>query len=208
MDGNEQYRENTDNTEITEVVELEDEPNEQKIPGIELADWAQSIAFAVIPVVLIFAFFARIIGVVGASMQPTLYENDRVLISDVLYTPKAGDVVVISKRSDMFPDPIIKRVIATEGQTICFNFATGDVWVDDVLLEENYIAERTGLPEDLVSGVTYEVPENCVFVMGDNRNHSSDSRTSEIGMVDERYILGRVLIQVYPLRKIGRISRT
>ena len=175
-------------------------------PGSALVDWAQAVAFSVIPVVLLFSFFVRIIGVVGNSMLPTLQSNDRVIISRMFYTPEVGDIVVISKRSAMFPEPIIKRIIATEGQTIRFDFSTGCVWVDGELLEEDYILEQTLTAEDLESGVVYTVPEDCVFVMGDNRNNSSDSRENEIGMVDERYILGRVLLRVYPFNKIGRVS--
>ena len=178
---------------------------EKRAPGSALLDWAQSIVFSVIPMVLIFAFLARTTGVVGSSMIPTLEEKDRLVISRLFYTPKKGDIVVISKRSELFPDSIIKRVIATEGQTIRFNFDTGEVWVDGALLEEDYIAEATRTREDLQSGVDYIVPENCVFVMGDNRNRSSDSRKSEIGMVDTRHILGRVLIRILPITKFGKV---
>ena len=139
-------------------------------------------------------------------MNPTLEERDRVIISRLFYHPKQGDIVVVSKRSELFPDSIIKRVIATEGQTIRFNFDTGEVWVDGELLHEDYIADATRTQEDLRSGVDYEVPENCVFVMGDNRNRSSDSRRNEIGMVDERNILGRVLIRIFPLKQFGRVK--
>ena len=178
----------------------------EKPAGNAIVDWAQAVAFSVIAVVLLFSFFVRIIGVVGDSMLPTLHSTDRVVISGLFYTPEAGDIVVISKRSQMFPEPIIKRVIATEGQTIRFDFSVGCVWVDGELLEEDYIADRTLNAEHLESGVEYTVPENCVFVMGDNRNSSSDSRHSEIGMVDERYILGRVLLRIYPFDKLGKVD--
>ena len=106
--------------------------------------------------------------------------------------------MVVSKRTERFPEPIIKRIIATENQRIRFDFTTGCVWVDDVLIEEDYIAARTLTPEDLQSGVTYTVPENCVFVMGDNRNESADSRLSYVGMVDERCVLGKAVAIALP----------
>ncbi len=193
--------------EETEERDAADRKNKEdkKLPGSGAFDWAQILVFSVIPVVLFFCFIGRTIGVEGSSMHPTLEERDRVIISRLFYTPKQGDIVVISKRSELFPDPIIKRVIATEGQTIRFNFDTGEVWVDGDLLEEEYIAEATRRKEDLQSGVDYKVPDDCVFVMGDNRNRSSDSRRNEIGMVDERNILGRVLIRLFPLKQFGRV---
>ena len=196
-----------DEREFENEVENEnaEDGEEKKLPGSGAFDWAQILVFSVIPVVLFFCFFARTIGVEGGSMNPTLEERDRVIISRLFYTPKKGDIVVVSKRSELFPDPIIKRVIATEGQTIRFNFDTGEVWVDGALLHEDYIADATRTKEDLQSGVDYTVPEDCVFVMGDNRNRSSDSRRNEIGMVDERNILGRVLVRIFPLREFGRV---
>lgn len=171
--------------------------------GSELYDWIQCLVSAIIFCVLVFSFFVRIIGVVGSSMEPTFSNGDRVIISGLFYEPKQGDVVVLRKESFQ-EEPIIKRVIATEGQTIGIDFETGTVYVDDVAIEEPYIAELTREPLDFNGKVL--VPENCVFVMGDNRNSSTDSRRASIGCVDERYIIGRVLIRLLPLGRFGVVD--
>ena len=128
-------------------------------------------------------------------MQPTLQEGDNVVVSNLFYTPKAGDIVIITKES-FSAEPIVKRIIATEGQTVDIDFEKGIVYVDGKALDEPYIAELTHLYEGVAFPVT--VPENSVFVMGDNRNESSDSRNPDIGMIDEGCILGKVYCIVIP----------
>ncbi|MBQ9411685.1 MAG: signal peptidase I [Oscillospiraceae bacterium] len=168
-------------------------------------DWIQCVVTALIACILIFTFFARTVGVVSVSMQPTLVEGDRLIISRLFYTPRYGDIVVIQK--DSFASyPIIKRVIATEGQTVSIDFDAGVVYVDDVALREPYVNSPTYEPEDFTRPVT--VPEGCVFVMGDNRNRSTDSRTSSIGCVDTRCILGKALWRITPLNKFGGLYRS
>ncbi len=136
-------------------------------------------------------------------MEPTLWENDKLIVSDLFYTPEYGDIVVL--RKDSFSvDPIVKRVIATEGQTIDIDFDLGKVYVDGVELDEPYINEPTKRDLDFDDPVT--VPENHIFVMGDNRNASSDSRDADIGMVDERYIIGREIIRIFPLESFGAVK--
>ena len=165
-------------------------------------EWVESIAFAVITVVLIFTFLFRVVGVDGESMEPTLTNGSFVIISDLFYQPKQGDVVVITPTVSL-DIPIIKRVIATEGQTVDIDFITGDVTVDGEVLDEPYIAQRTHLKYDICFPQT--VPKGHIFVMGDNRNHSLDSRDSSIGMVDNRYLLGKALMRVLPVSEIGLI---
>ena len=170
----------------------------------ETYDWIQSLMVALIVCVCLFIFFIRVIDVSGSSMNPTLYNGDKMIVSDVLYKPKAGDVVVF--RSDTY-DPnkaLVKRIIATEGQEINIDFATGTVYIDGEPIEEEYIAELTRNKLDFIGPKT--VPEGCVFVMGDNRNKSTDSRKSEIGMVDERTILGRVYCVIFPLEELGLVK--
>ena len=180
----------------------EDKPDEKNQPS-EIYEWMQSLVSALLICVIVFAFLARIIGIIGPSMQPTFHDGDSVVITDLFYTPKQGDVVVLRKLS--FQDePIIKRVIAVGGQTVDIDFEKGIVYVDDKPLTEPYTAELTLTPLDFNGKIT--VPKNCVFVMGDNRNNSLDSRYSQIGCVDERYIMGKVMLRLLPVSKFGVIK--
>lgn len=170
----------------------------------ELFDWAQNIAVILTVVVLVFSFAFRIVGVEGSSMEPTLHDGDWMLISKLFYEPEYGDIVVLRKTQFM-QEPIVKRVIATEGQTIDIDFNFGKVIVDGVVYNEPYINDITTQRFDMTFPQT--VPEGCVFVMGDNRNHSSDSRISSLGMVDERYILGKLLFRIFPFNSIGTVAQ-
>lgn len=169
----------------------------------EVYDWVQCIVAALLICILVFVFLIRLIGVEGISMQPTLQDGDRVFISDLFYTPKYGDIVVLQTNS-FSKEPIIKRVIATEGQVVEIDFSEGVVSVDGHVLDEPYVNELTYSQLDFVGPL--EVPEGHVFVMGDNRNHSNDSRDSRIGVIDEREILGRVLFRAFPLQVFGKVD--
>ena len=166
----------------------------------EVYEWIQCLVFALIFCVILFVFFFRLVDVVGDSMNPTLENADKMVVSDLFYKPKQGDIVIFRK-DEYKPEALVKRVIATEGQTVEIDFNKGRVYVDGVLLDEPYIAEPTRNQIDF-TGIQV-VPEGCVFVMGDNRNESADSRDSRIGMVDERLIIGKVLFTVFPLDHIG-----
>lgn len=167
----------------------------------EAYDLIQSIVVALVFCVLVFSFLFRIVEVRGSSMRPTLDMEDKVVISRLFLKPKQGDIVVFKK--DSFKDePLVKRIIATEGQVIDINFKEGKVSVDGEELKEPYIMEpTTGEVYDFNGPIT--VPENCVFVMGDNRLHSTDSRYSKIGFVDKRYIMGKVYFTVFPVKNFG-----
>lgn len=169
----------------------------------EIYEWLQCLVTALLICVLVFAFFVRIIDIIGTSMVPSFHDGDSVIISNLFFEPKQGDIVVLRKLSFQ-EEPIIKRVIATEGQTVDIDFTTGIVYVDDLPLSEPYTAEPTYNPIDFDGKIT--VPENHVFVMGDNRNHSTDSRDSVIGCVDERYIMGKVLLRLLPISDFGLIN--
>ena len=169
----------------------------------ELFDWGEALLISLTVVIVIFVFFVRIIGVSGESMVPTLHDGDQMLVSNVGYTPEKGDVVVLTKDS-FLPVPIVKRVIATEGDTVDINFETGEVSVNGVVQDEPYIAEETFTYFDVDFPQT--VPENCIFVLGDNRNNSTDSRYSGLGLVDTRYLLGKVLWRIYPLNSFGSVE--
>lgn len=161
----------------------------------DIADIAVS---AVTVIFVIFVFLFRVVGVVGDSMVPTLHEGDWLLVSSSSYEPEAGDVVIITQ-PNVFNEPIVKRIIATEGQTVDIDYSKGAVYVDGRLLDEPYINEPT--TDDTESNVEFPVtvPEGHVFVMGDNRNHSTDSRSSDVGFIDERYILGEVSARLFPM---------
>lgn len=169
----------------------------------EIYEWMQSLVAALLVCVLVFAFLVRIIGIIGPSMQPTFHDSDSVVISNLFYEPKQGDVVVLRKLSFM-EEPIIKRVIAVEGQTVDIDFEKGIVYVDDQPMSEPYIAELTLSPLNFDGKIT--VPKDCVFVMGDNRNNSTDSRDSRVGCVDTRYIMGKVLLRLLPVDKFGVVD--
>lgn len=171
----------------------------------EAYEWIQCVVVALICCVLVFVFIARVIDVVGNSMVPTLEWYDKVIITRLAGDYERGDIVVL--RKDTFRDePIVKRIIAVEGQTIDIDFENGIVYVDGVALDEPYVNELTYEPEDFES---YEhplvIPEGCVFVMGDNRNNSTDSRRETIGCVDTRYIMGKVIFRILPFDKMGAI---
>jgi len=169
----------------------------------ELFDWAESLVTALIILTMLFAFFVRLVGVAGESMENTLHNNEFLIVSDLLYEPEAGDIVVMTKKTFM-EDSFVKRIIATEGQTVDIDYDRGVVSVDGVELIEPYTKTLTTRRGDVQFPVT--VPEGHIFVLGDNRNGSTDSRVSSCGMIDERMILGRVLFRIFPLGKFGTVK--
>ena len=164
----------------------------------ETYDWITCVVSALVCAILIFVFVGRIIGVSGDSMKNTLLDGERIVISNLFYKPKQGDIVVLTKYA-FLDEPIVKRVIAVEGQTIDIDFDKGEVYVDGELLHEDYIAAPTHRSYDVTFPQT--VPEGCVFVMGDNRNASNDSRNSELGMVDRQCIMGKAYMIILPISK-------
>ena len=161
----------------------------------EVYDWIQCIIFALVFCVLLFVFAVRMVNVVGHSMVPTLEQSDKVVISNLFYHPKQGDIVVLRKQT-LMEEPIVKRVIAVEGQTVDIDFTEGIVYVDGEALEEDYIREPTYTAEGTEFPLT--VPEGSIFVMGDNRNGSSDSRDYRLGTVDTRYVIGKAAFLIFP----------
>ena len=167
-------------------------------PGRELYEWVQALVCSVVTVVVVFTFGVRLVGVDGGSMRETLQNGDLLLVLDGWlcgdYAP--GDIVILRKPDFHDGAPIVKRVIATAGQTVDIDFDSGTVYVDGAPLEEDYINELTFLEEGTAFPLT--VPEGHIFVMGDNRNHSSDSRDASLGTVDARYVIGRAVAVAFP----------
>ena len=159
-----------------------------------LHDWV----YLLMGILIVFLLFFRVIVVSGDSMYTTLWDGDYLLLlSNTFYhQPRQGDVVVVSKESFDNGAPIVKRVIALEGQTVDIDFNQGIVYVDGVALEEPYIHNLTTNAEGTVFPVT--IAENCIFAMGDNRQVSRDSRDPIIGQIDKREVLGKALLLVLP----------
>ena len=173
------------------------EDSEPKTSGLLslIYDMADSIKGAVIVVFLIFALMFRAIGVDGDSMFPTLKDGDWVAISGVTLSVERGDIVVLTQPWERNV-PIIKRVIAVGGDVVDIDFETCEVFVNGMKLDEPYINEPTSTSYDVQFPIT--VDEGKIFVMGDNRNVSLDSRSSKIGLVDERYVFGKAIGRIFP----------
>ena len=174
------------------------EQEKQTAKGRDLYEWVQSLVGSVLVVVAIFTFVIRMMGVDGHSMLNTLQHGDRLLVvNSMLYHDyKYDDIVILRKNGVFDDDPIVKRVIAVEGQTVDIDFAEGIVYVDGEALEEDYIREPTYTAEGTEFPLT--VPEGSIFVMGDNRNGSSDSRDYRLGTVDTRYVIGKAAFLIFP----------
>ena len=192
-----------------EIIEKDD--NRSKLLDGVL-DWAESFIFAIFVVVLVFTFLMRTVVVVGSSMYPTFEDGDRLIITHFFDTPKNGDVLVMNSQG--LNKTIIKRCIGIEGDTVRVDYNTQKVTVNGKEIKNVYINEPMEdlmgkfSPEYIVEQGVYEykVPEGKVFVMGDNRNNSTDGRSDDVGFVDVDDILGKVVLRLYPFDKIGGIK--
>ncbi len=169
--------------------------------AVNMFDWVQSVVVAIIVLCAVFTFVVRPVRVSGDSMLPTLSDQDWLLVSAFDVTPEYGEIIVATQPNEtQSGEPVIKRVIAVGGQRVDIDFDQGIVYVDSVALDEPYIKELTYRSFDVSFPLT--VPEGFVFVMGDNRNDSLDSRSTRVGMIDERYVLGSVKARIYPFGEL------
>ena len=180
-------------------------------PGNGIFEWLQILIGCLLAAVLIFNCVARLSQVVGHSMDKTLSHGELTLVWSLGYQPKQGDIVVLNKTNAEFlggenGEAIVKRVIATGGQTVDIDYTTDTNAVDGVPLNEPYIWEDMRPPYDPYMQKThFEIPEGHIFVMGDNRNNSTDSRHEWLGPIDARYVLGKVCFGLWPLDSFGPI---
>lgn len=170
-------------------------------------DVVEMFVICTMVILLVFSYIARLTVVEGTSMEDTLHDKDYLIVQGIGYTPHRGDIVVIHKISaPSYPKPIIKRVIAVGGDTVDIDFDTWTVYVNGEAIDEPYTNLESGvLYSDLKFPLT--VDEGKIFVLGDHRNHSSDSRVAQLGQIDERCVVGRAIFRILPFDKIGVIER-
>lgn len=167
-------------------------------------EWIQPLMVALVCVTMLLTFVFRQVTVSGSSMYDTLVDGDRLIVTNMFYEPQVGDIVVIS-HGQSYEHALIKRVIALEGQTLSIDFETGDVVVDGVLLDEKYIRGKTMEDKSDPLKVPSVIPEGYVYVMGDNREHSSDSRNKNIGLIKKSDIVGKAQFRIFPFNSFGSI---
>lgn len=173
-----------------------------------LYEWLEEIVIALTLVILVFTFLFRVVTVTGESMLPNFVEGQKLIVTNLGHSVEQGTVVVIT---NVLNEPIIKRVIATEGQTVDIDYETGVVYVDGEAVDETQFGLENGIttrPYSTLEAMVFPqtVPEDCVFVLGDNRSVSKDSRYTEVGMVDTRHILGEAVFTLYPFDRFGVIE--
>lgn len=169
----------------------------------DIYDLCEMLGIVTITVMLLFAFVGRLNVVDGHSMDQTLADGEYLVVTDLFYTPTAGDIVVVhDQTATPYDEPIVKRVIATENQTVDIDFSTWTLTVDGEVVEESYRYLDSSVYLTAAYSFPITVPEGEIFVLGDNRNHSADSRQAEIGTIDERCVVGKAVARLFPLNKI------
>ncbi|MBP3921909.1 MAG: signal peptidase I [Ruminiclostridium sp.] len=193
--------------------------NEEKVPAekksdffyMEFYDWIAFIFSAMLCFIFVFTVVVRPINVDGDSMYPTLKHKDMLAVSDIGYEPQYEDIVVVyaprlyNSITKTYGKAVVKRVIGLPGDTIRIDFGKGVVYRNGVALDEPYINTLTTVQENFPNNKEVKVPENRLFVLGDNRNISKDSRSYDIGMIDTRYVIGKTLFRVLPVTQFGPV---
>lgn len=177
-----------------ENIEETETASTKKSAKKELLEWLQAIVIAVVLALLVRNFIFTVVRVDGQSMEPTLAHNDRMIVWRLGYEPQEGDIVIFNPPGYDKNVYWVKRVIATEGQHVEIDYASNSVYVDGEKLDEPYLGERM---QNLGTLTEIDVPEDCVFVLGDNRNHSTDGRV--IGPVSTDSIVGEAVLRFWPL---------
>lgn len=222
----------SDITEQSNDLEEIEVPNKSNKIIDDICDMVESVLFSIFTVILIFTFLFKVASVVGTSMEPTLHggdeinnDGDKLIISSVFYsTPKQKDIIIVDAQnahlledsdgdgqvddvviSDGLHKTIVKRVIATAGQTVDIDFSTGNVSIDGEVIHEPYINDLTLIDEGAFQ-YPITIPEGYVFVLGDNRGVSKDSRSDEIGLIDIDDIVGKVVLRISPMEKFGFVE--
>lgn len=178
--------------------------NEVKLGFIgSVFEWIEDFIIAVVFVSILFTFVISTKSVLGISMEPNYIDGDRVITISRHLGIEQGDSVIIV---NVLEDPIIKRVIATAGQTIDIDDESGSVIVDGEILDNSQFGVENGITFSGSLELPATVPNGCVFVLGDNREASKDSRFSDVGMVDIRNVYGKVIFRIMPFDRFGTVK--
>ena len=188
---NEIFKEEVKEKPVDNIIKLN-----TSIISTTIYEWMSSIFLAFIMVIILLISVFRLIDVDGTSMEPTLIDTDKVIVTNLFYQPHNNDIIVIS-HGEVYNKPLVKRIIATEGQTLKIDFKTNEVYVDGILLQEDYIQ---GITCEGNAEIPEVIPEGKVFVMGDNRTVSMDSRYKDVGLIDVDSIIGKAQFVVVPHR--------
>ena len=189
----------------TDVLPAEKKNEKKNKPMSSLFDFVETCVTAAVIAIIVLFFVAKTGAVVGESMMTTMHPGDRYVLTDMFYAPTGGDIIVFAPEEEYVSRSSgklwVKRIIATEGQTV--EIKDGGVYVDGEKLDEPYLSSDT-VTEAKITENPYTVPDGCVFVMGDNRGRSMDSRY--IGAVDTRRIVGKVIFRFWPLDSVGMVK--
>jgi signal peptidase I len=196
-----------ENREISENVS---EAKKKTTTLDEFLDWVESFVFAIFIVMLVFIFLFRTVVVDGKSMNPTLYDAERLILTHFNYTPERGDIIVANSPS--LNKTIIKRCIGVAGDTVVIDYADNSVTVNGEKLDESYLGEAMTIRENfdktyMISDTAFEyhVPDGCIFALGDNRNDSRDSRDAGVGFISCDDVLGKAVLRFYPFDTFGKL---